>query len=173
MKRLSLLLSCLCISAVAQHNGATNPVLLDTARPSVYLQYDHEAERKPEHPGEGNNGLWFSIHNNTRGAISIRTQSLYLGSKVAPLTLMSGKHVLGVRNGVEVAPFFSVEEDHQASFERLPLTYNGDVSSLSWIPSGGSVLMGLPKADLNQARRVALPFSYVWWWAKVGGYVAG
>lgn len=162
MKRLALLLSGLCISAVAQQDGGKNPVLLDTAHPSVYLQYDHEAERKPEHPGEGKDGLWISIHNNTRGAISIRTQSLYIGSKVAPLALMSGKHVLGVRNGVEIAPLYDVEQDSEKGFDRLPLTWHGDTSSVSWVPSGGSVVMSLPKDDLNKGRRVALSFSYEW-----------
>lgn len=162
MKRLTLLLGWLCIPAVAQQDGGKNPVLLDTAHPSVYLQYDHEAERKPEHPGEGKDGLWLSIHNNTRGAICIRTQSLYIGSKVAPLALMSGKHVLGVRNGIEIAPLYDVEQNRETGFDRLPLTWHGDVSSVSWIPSGGSVLMSLPKADLSQGRRVALPFSYEW-----------
>ena len=162
MKRLTLLLGCLCISAVAQQDSGKNPVLLDTTHPSVYLQYDHEAERKPEHPGEGSEGLWLRIHNNTRGAISIRTQSLYIGSKVAPLALMSGKHVLGIRDGIEIAPLFFVEEDHETGFDRLPLTFIGDVSAVSWIPSGGTVLMSLPKDDLNKGRRVTLPFSYEW-----------
>lgn len=162
MKRLALLLGCLSISAVAQQDGGKNPVLLDTIHPSVYLQYDHEAERKLEHPGEGKEGLWLSIHNNTQGAICVRTQSLYIGTKVAPLTLMSGKHVLGVRNGVEIAPLYDVEQDRETGFDRLPLTWHGDVSSVSWIPSGGSVLMSLPKDDLNKGRRVALPFSYEW-----------
>jgi len=162
MKRLMLLLGCLCIPAVAQQDSGKNPVLLDAAHPSVYLQYDHEAERKPEHPGEGSEGLWLRIHNNTRGAISVRTQSLYIGSKVAPLALISGKHVLGIRDGIEIAPLFSVEEDHETGFDRLPLTFVGDVSAISWIPSGGTVLMSLPKDDLVKGRRVALPFSYEW-----------
>jgi TonB family protein len=76
---------------------------------------------------------------------------------------MSGKHVLGIRDGIEIAPLFSVEEDHETGFDRLPLTFIGDVSSVSWIPSGGTVLMSLPKDDLVKGRRrVALPFSYEW-----------
>lgn len=162
MKRLTPLLGCLCISAVAQQGGGKNAVLLDTTHPSVYLQYDHEAERKPEHSGEGKEGLWLSIHNNTQGAISIRTQSLYIGAKVTPLTLMSGKYVLGARNGIEIAPLYAVEQDRETGFDRLPLTWHGDVSAVSWIPSGGSVLMSLPNDDLIKGRRVALPFSYEW-----------
>jgi len=162
MKPLTFLLVCLCISAVAQQDGEKNLVRLDTMRPSVYLQYNHEAERKPEHPGEGKERLWLSIHNNTRAAICIRTQSLYIGPKVAPLTLMSGKHVLGVRNGVEIAPLYSVEQDRETGFERLPLTWHGDISAVSWIAPGGTALMSLPKEDLIKGRRVALPFSYEW-----------
>jgi hypothetical protein len=147
---------------MAQQNSGKNAVLLDATHPSVYLQYDHEAERKPEHPGEGKEGLWLSIHNNTLGAICVRTQSLYIGSKVAPLTLMSGKHVLGMRSGIEIAPLYSVEQNREAGFDRLPLTWHGDTSSISWIPSGGTVLMSLPKDDLIEGRRVTLPFSYEW-----------
>jgi hypothetical protein len=163
MKRLILLICCCsCILAVAQQEGTKNLVLLDASHSSVYMQYDHEAERKPDHPGQGKEGLWLSIHNNTRGAICIRTQSLYIGTKVSPLELMSGKHVLGVRDGIEIAPLYSVEQDRETGFERLPVTWNGDVSSVSWIPSGGTVLMSLSKNDLTKGRRVALPFSYEW-----------
>jgi hypothetical protein len=81
---------------------------------------------------------------------------------MAPLTLMSGKHELGIRDGIEIAPLFSVEEDHETGFDRLPLTFIGDVSAVSWIPSGGTVLMSLPKDDLVKGRRVAVPFAYEW-----------
>jgi hypothetical protein len=161
MNRFTLVLG-LCISAVAQQASGRNPMLLDASHPSVYLQYDHEGERKPDYPGEGSERLWLRIHNNTREAICIQTHSLYIGPKVAPLKLLSGKSVLGIRDGIEIAPFYSVEEEHQTGFDRLPLTSDGDVSSASWIPSGGTVLMSLPKDDLVKGRRVALPFSYEW-----------
>lgn len=163
MHRFALLLGCFCaVAAAAQQVGAGNPVLLDTKHPSVYLQYDHEAERKPEHPAQGTRGVWLRIHNNTRGAICVRTESLYVGSKVAPLALMSGRHVLGIRDRVEIAPLYSVEQENATGFERLPLTWRGDVWSVSWIPSGGTVLMSLPKDDLVKGRRVVLPFCYEW-----------
>jgi hypothetical protein len=163
MHRFVLLLGFFCMrAAMAQQAGAQNPVLLDPSHPSVYLQYDHEAERKPEHPGEGSEGLWLRIHNNTRGAISIPTQSLYLGLKVTPLRLLSGKGVLGIRDGIKIAPLYSVEQQGERGFERLPLMWNGDVSAVSWIASGGTVLMSLPKANLVKGRRIALPFSYEW-----------
>jgi hypothetical protein len=130
--------------ALGQQAG--NSALLDASRPSVFLQYDHESVRSPVHPSETRFGIWLRLCNNTRGAISIRTESLYIGSKVAPLTLASGKHVLGIRDGVEVAPLYSVEqEEGDRGFEPLPLTWPGDVSAVSWIPSGGTVLMRHPK----------------------------
>lgn len=161
MKQVALLFWSLCIPAVAQGGGG-NSVLLDTRHPSVYLQYDHEAEQQPVHPGEGRSGMWLRIHNNTRGAICIQTQSLSIGPKVAPLTLASGKHVLGIRDGVEIAPLYTLEQEHETGFDRLPLTWHGDVYAVSWVPSGGSVLMSLPKGGLVKGRRVALPFSYEW-----------
>ena len=160
MNRLTFLFGCVCISAVAQQGGAGNPLLLDTSHPSVYLEYDHEAERRPVHPSEGQSGIWLRIHNNTRGAIRIRTQSLYIGAKVAPLTLKSGKHVLGIRDGIEIDPLYSVEQERGTDFERLPITWHGDLFAVSWVPSGGTVLMSLPHEDLAVGRRVALSFSY-------------
>lgn len=158
MKSFVLLLGCFFISAaVAQQN----PVLLDESRPSVYLQYDHEGERKSDYPGEGSERLWLRIHNNTRGAISVPTHSLYLGTKVVPLRLMSGKGVLSIREGIEIAPLYAVEQESATGFGRLPVNW-GDVSAVSWIASGGTVLMSVPKADLVKGRRVALSFSYEW-----------
>jgi hypothetical protein len=106
------MLGCVCISAVAQQADGVNSALLDASHPSLYLQFDDEAERQPVHPGEGRSGIWLRIHNNTRWAISIPTESFYIGPKVAPLTLMSGKHVLGIRDGIEIAPLYSVEQQH-------------------------------------------------------------
>jgi len=137
-------------------------MLLDVRHPSVYLQYDHEAERQPVHPGEGRTGIWLRIHNNTRGAISIPTEGLYIGLKVAPLTLMSGKGVLGIRDGIEITPLYSVEQERETGFDKLPVTWHGDVYATSWVRSGGTVLMSLPKDDLVKERRVVLPFSYEW-----------
>jgi hypothetical protein len=148
--------------ALTQQARGKNSMLLDPSRPSVYLQYDHEGVRQPVYAGESRSGMWLHIHNNTREAICIRTESLYIGSKVAPLTLASGRHVLGIRDGVEVAPLYSIEQSEDRGFERLPLTFQGDVFAVSWIPSGGTVLMSLPKDNLSKGRRVALPFSYEW-----------
>jgi len=149
-------------TAMAQQSAAVNSMLVDAGHPSVYLQYDHEGERKPDYPGEGSERLWLRIHNNTRNAICIQTHSLYLGAKVAPLKLLSGKGVLGIRDGIEIAPFYYVEQEHELGFERLPLSSHGDISADSWIPSRGTVLMSLPKGYLVKGRRVVLPFSYEW-----------
>lgn len=166
MYRLVLMLGIFCIPvAAAQEMSSRNPMLLDPSHPSVYLQYDHEGERKSDYPGEGSKRLWLRIHNNIREAISVPTHGLYLGPKVAPLQLLSGKGVLGIRDGVEISPLYDLEEEPETGFcgyARLPLTHGGDVSAVSWIPSGGTVLMSLPKDYLVKGRRVALPFSYEW-----------
>lgn len=158
MKLFVLLLGCFITSAAAAQQ---NPVLIDESRPSVCLQYDHEGERKSNYPGEGSKRLWLRIHNNTRGAISVPTHSLYLGTKVVPLRLMSGKGVLAIREGIEIAALYAVEQESETGFSRLPVNW-GDVSAVAWIASGGTVLMSVPKAELVKGRRVALSFSYEW-----------
>ena len=91
-------------TAMAQQSGAVNSMLLDTRHPSLYLEYDHEGQRKSDYPGESSERLWLRIHNNTREAICIQTHSLYLGPKVAPLKLQSGK---GLGGGFAHPPPFS------------------------------------------------------------------
>ena len=171
-------LSFVCLTAFAQQSGSVSPVLLDPKLPSVYIRFERTGERPPVHSGESQDGVWLSIHNNTRGAISLSTESLYVGSKVVPLKLQSGKDVLGLRNAVEVSVRYFVEQengpkvtaaadntvavDENVGYQRRLLGPGGDVFSTSWIPSGNTILVSLPKEHLARGYRISIPFNYEW-----------
>lgn len=140
-------------------------VLIDKAHPSVYVI---RAVARPESREE--NGAWLELHNNTKWTISIRTASLYIGDKVKPLTLRSGKGVLGMRTGTVIAPCYTVEAVASGSpntvsnepYQRLKLGAACTVGSTSWLPSGADVLMRIPEDHLSAGRRISIDFQYEW-----------
>ena len=162
--------------SLAQESSSRNPVLLDPASPSVYLQFDRLDKRTPVHSGETGNVVRLTLHNNARGAISLCTESLYIGPEVSALKLWSGKSVLALRDGTEAAACYSVEHEvGSTAFEkggvvttgaegeyRVVPGAGGDVSSTSWVPSGSSIVISVRKEDLGIGFRVRVRFNYEW-----------
>lgn len=141
----------------------SDDMLIDTARSSVYVV------RAATPTAAKIADAWLELHNNTRWAVSIRTESLYIGDKVMPLTLRSGKGVLAMRSGVVVSPCYAVEavpkgpnDTADEPYQRLKLGVACTVGSTSWIPSGGSVLMRVPTDHLVAGRRISIDFQYEW-----------
>ena len=166
MKSVVGILFLISMLGVAQQSNRENPVLLNPALPSVYLRFDRFGKRAPVHSGESGNIVRLTLHNNTKGAISLCTESLYIGPKVNPLKLWSGKTVLGLREGTETAVCYSLE--HQTGSAAAVGEYRvtpgtgGDVSSTSWVPSGHSIVIEVPKEDLDTRSRIRVPFNYEW-----------
>lgn len=174
----------LCLAAgvsVGQQPRRTrvNPVIMDDTLPSVYARFERAGKRPPVRAGESDAGVWFRIHNNTRQAISLCTESLYIGQKVKPLRLATGKDVLALRDGIEVSPCYTVEEQVTSSaepgskqgglvadalgpYQHRPLGAAGHTSSTSWLPSGSSVTVSFPREQLAMGMRIGVPFNYEW-----------
>ena len=148
-----------------------NEVLLDSNRPSVYLEF--ERADTGSSPG-GQSAVWLRLYNNTKGAISIRTESIYIGEKVQPLTLTDGKGVLAIRTGTTIAPCYAVESVSTAPsqgptktineqpYQRLSLGSACTVGATAWIPSAGSVRLRIPSDHLSPGRRISIAFEYEW-----------
>ena len=154
------------IPLLAQRSPA-NEMLLDTTQPSVYVEYEHSE-------ANGQAAVWLQLHNNTKWTISIRTESLYIGDKVQPLTLRNGKGALAIRPGITISPCYAVEAisgesssalDHtinEGPYQRLRAGNACTVGSTSWIPSGGSVRFRIPSEHLTSGRRISIDFEYEW-----------
>src|SRR5438874_9356315 len=112
MKFLSILL--LVGTTLLGAQSETNRMLLDATLPSVYIRYERQGQRTPVHSGESKEGVWLRLHNNTSGAISLCTESLYIGPNTEPLKLANGKSVLGLKSGVEASVCYSVEGRERA-----------------------------------------------------------
>lgn len=157
---------------------SNNAMLINVTQPAVYLTFERVGKRAAVRLGESGDGVWLRIHNNTRVAISVCTQSLYIGSKVSPLKLATGKDVLGLRDAAEVSVCYDVDEqktservpagekvmtiEQPSPYQRLNIGSFGHVSSISWIPSGHSAVIDLPKEHLAQGYRISIPFNFEW-----------
>jgi hypothetical protein len=100
----------------------TARMLLDTKLPSVYIRYERQGKRTPVHSGESQEGVWLRLRNNTSGAISLCTESAYIGPNTVPLKLASGKGILGLsmaNSNLTRLPVFGTTLDNAAAM------YNG------------------------------------------------
>src|SRR4051794_19247891 len=82
------------------HAQQSVPVRQDIGKPTIYLTLDRFGE---------NDSVWLRLHNNTRWAISIRTQEPYQRANVTTLILADGRHVPGLADQVEVVPEYFIE----------------------------------------------------------------
>jgi hypothetical protein len=167
-----VVLSVLAVASALAQDRPIIDVLLDAKRPSVYIEFDR-AEGGP-----GGAMVWLRLHNNSRGAISIRTESVYIGQKVRPLTLKNGEGVLAMKHGAEIAPCYSIEGPapdtvhtsgrriDERPYQRLPLGSACTVGGTSWVASGESVLLRIPTNHLAPQYRLSVPFEYEWEPAK-------
>jgi hypothetical protein len=162
-----------------QREGTTKAdVVLLKGKPTVYITFERAGERKPVYAKESNRGIWLRLYNNTRWSISFCTESLYIGTKTTPLRLSDGRGVLGLRDGVEISPCYEVEAVRGYESERTrdgglviekpiqvstpPVGTRGDVSSISWLPSGRSAIFSIPGEHLAKHLAIYVVFNYEW-----------
>jgi hypothetical protein len=147
-------------------------------KPTVYVSFERAGERKPVYARESNQGIWLRLHNNTRWAISFSTESLYIGLKITPLRLSDGRGALGLREDVEISPWYEVEavRSHESvrtpdgglhiekpvNLPTPPVGTRGHLSWTSWLPSGRSVIFSIPREHLAKHLAIYVSFSYEW-----------
>lgn len=113
--------------------------------------------------GRSIQGVWLRLNNNTHWAISVPTDSLYVGPKTTPLKLCDGSGALGLRDGIEVSARYEVEVLSGHEGVNKPKVANRiDFSSSAWLRPGGSVLFVVPRDYLKDFLAIYFPFNYEW-----------
>jgi hypothetical protein len=146
-------------------NETTN-FLIDKQMPSVYLTFERFGktvswtqskigEWSDKSKIEKGDDIWLRLHNNSCWDIKFKTDSLYLSK-----TSVDGKFKLiyGIlEDGALANVQYSVEEQN-----RKQVPYGSDMSNLSSLPSGKSVLFGVVKEHLSKNRSIYVDFNYSW-----------
>lgn len=163
--------------AFAQQIGIcenTKNYRLDEKNPSVYITFERFGKSKGDWQQskigdisdksndkskiENGNDVWLRLHNNSCWNISFQTDSLYI-SKIAS-TENSGKPkiVFGtIQDGAIANIQYRIEEQN-----RKQVSYGSDMSSLSTLQSGNSVLFCVFKEHLSNSRSIYVNFNYEW-----------
>lgn len=137
-------------------SSACEKIRLNQSKPSVYLSFEKFGRRLPLYPGEGSEGVWLRLHNNSKWKIYVKT--------------------FGVSKEYgDVGLFYQVEKlpgmEWKVKESELPSGYSvTHHSSVRTIDSGASALFSVPREHLAEGLIVVVNFSYEWEFAGgIGG----
>ena len=130
----------------ASPKTAPAEVRLDATKPTTYLRFER-------YDGED---VWLRLHNNSRWAVSIRTEeSFHLHE---PDKWAGRRDADGLLEGAVVSPAYEIERYPQEQ----SVYRNGCTYSESWIPPGRSVLFKVARAPLSDPATLRVHFRYEW-----------
>ncbi|MCM3873100.1 MAG: WG repeat-containing protein [Pyrinomonadaceae bacterium] len=108
-----------------------------------------------QQPAAEATGVWLRLRNNSPLPISFRTDSFYLPRPTCGVRLSNGKNGPGLCDGREVSIQYQIED---ASGKPVP--WGIDVSSMSILPPGASVLFSAPLAHLQNSRVISIAYNF-------------
>jgi hypothetical protein len=101
--------------------------------------------------------VWLRFHNNSKFAISFRTDSMYLGKRASMYQFPDGSKVLSLVDGAEVSIQYQIAEK-----DRRSVPYGSDNAFISWLAPGRSVLFSVRREHLLNDRMIYIDFNYDW-----------
>lgn len=163
MRALPLILLVFLIAANGQ-NKASQPFVLDQAKPYVYIAFDHAGKRKPLGRGESKVGFWLRFVNNCRVPVTIGTfgtstddPGVGVFDEVVPIQT-------GGSSGIPEAP----EPGRLELAGKPPEGYYAEVGSAMTVAPGKSVLFSVPSNHLSAAWYLRVRFTLAVSPSKVG-----
>ena len=133
--------------------GPAKSVKVEDSKPTVYLSLERKDKEK----------AWFRMNNNTAWAISVLTVTFYFNRQRAT-NLGNGKSVLVLPSDQEIDSlhYYVEKEPMTPGHLKVPEVGYPDSSSISWIPSKGSILFSVPIKQLEPGLMIYVPFQYEW-----------
>lgn len=116
-----------------------------------------EAKREISIKAGPNSDVWLRLHNNTRWAITFRTNSMYIGRKPELYKRMDGKSVPALGEDMQISIQYGLAEENGT-----PIPSGIDMAWVSLLPPGRSILFSVPRDALNLRRKVYVEFRYEW-----------
>lgn len=141
------------LSAANAQNGTSRSFVLNKAKPYVYIAFDHAGNRKPLGQGENEQGFWLKFVNNCRVPVTLATFEPGTGD---PGTGVLYDVVPYQASGVKGFPGPQVETPSKAARDapstpdtKPPEGYSAEVSSMTTVAPGESVLFSVPSNHLS------------------------
>jgi hypothetical protein len=126
-------------------------------RPSLFITFDHGGKREPLKAGEGGEGIWLRLHNNTRVTIFLPSFSV---PKALGQAGMFYDIVLAVNRDYDYDPSLP---DPGIQVKEVPAGYTlGHTSGAYLLRPGQSVLFSVPREHLPEGVALKIAFNYEW-----------
>lgn len=153
---LSFLTMCAWCGLASAQIGTTEPtasVRVEQLKPTVYVSLERKDKKR----------ALFRLNNNTTWAIAIRTWTFYF-NRTRSTRLGQGTEVFTLPSDVEIDSLhYYVEKEPMTSTRgKPPELHYPESSSISWIPSKGSILFSVPLKHLHPGLMIYVPFNYEW-----------
>jgi len=145
--RYAALISALTLCCLAQ-SGPTQKLVLDEAKPIVYIEVDHIGPRPPVEADEPDRGLWLRLVNNSVVPNEVRPMST---STNPELTLLPD----------EIVGRWTRIEQSDAPEPKRPMGYStGDIVSTELIEPGKGFLFSVPATHVGRSWYLQVPFRF-------------
>ena len=145
--RYAALISALTLPCLAQ-SGATPKLVLDEAKPIVYIELDHIGPRPPVEGDEPDRGLWLRLVNNS--VVPIEVQPMGTGTD-PELTLLPD----------EIVGRWTRIEQSDAPEPKRPMGYStGHIVSTELIHPGKGFLFSVPVTHVGRSWYLEVPFRF-------------
>jgi len=127
---------------------------INTGAQRMMERGDPQKSLTPQSAAEAT-GVWLRLRNNSPLPISFRTDSFYLPRPNCGVPLSNGKTGPGLCDGREVSIQYQIEDANGK-----PIPWGIDVSSMSVLPPGNSVLFSAPLAHLENGRVISINYNF-------------
>ena len=166
MTKATLIAIALCVLAATSFTQSKPPA---EGWPIIYISFEkfgkaidpmaeHMAEAgESARSKEKGKDVWLRLHNNSKFAISFRTDSMYLGKRASMYQFPDGSKVLSLVDGAEVSIQYQIAEKDGRS-----VPYGSDNAFMSWLAPGRSVLFSARREHLANDRMIYVDFNYDW-----------
>lgn len=145
--RYAALISALALSCLAQ-SGATPKLVLDGAKPIVYIELDHIGPRPPVEGDEPDRGLWLRLVNNSVVPIEVHS----MGTSTDPELTLLPDEIVGRETRIEKS---------DAPEPTMPMGYStGHIFSTELIESGKGMLFSVPVTHVGRSWYFQVPFRF-------------
>jgi hypothetical protein len=134
-----------CLALIEFNNSLSAQLVVDAAKPYVYIEFDHKSES--QNSNRTGTLLWLRLVNNSTLPLRIRTYS-------------KGKS--GAETGINYSVVLTPEGKlkYLNAKEEVPSGHVQDVSSSELIPSGGSLVFTIPATDVSEYWYIDISFRF-------------
>ena len=126
---------------------SSGKLVLDVARPIVYIEFDHAGPRTPVQEGEPSKGLWLRLVNNSTLPIVVQGNS----TSTDPHMTILPDTISAIRGKIPKSG---------PDIQKMPSGYSSDTGTPLTVEPGKSLVFSVPANHVSKAWSMQVPFEF-------------